>query len=461
MFRSRHRLVQLSPELIARYSTGSVLALASSAYGSTVSMREDAPTKPEPVGGVAVIGVHGPLLQRAEYGLCAFADGYDALTERMLAAFESPDVGAVVMVVDSPGGDVAGLEESLRRITAARDASGKPVFAYIDEQAASAAYWIVAKVATGGITMPVSGKVGSIGTITGLVDESGALEQAGIKITVIASPEGKAAGAPGVGLNDLATARITEFVEASTTRFVRSVAEVRGLQSKAVRAFDGAQLNGDAAVKAGLADRIGSLEEVLAEAAAAAAKVVTMKTEVQALRAAMSLGAEKTDAEVLSAAAFAFEGGAHTLAAEVMTLTGKEQPTEAMGVVRAWGVMASSAKEKRATDEPKERNALCAQLVASGGFRPHQVWADASVADDPDKRKPSKHYASMGIVELRSFAGTMTAEPLPRRDKSKVDESAVQSADLGISAEERDYCKATGRNTATYARFAAQAGVAA
>lgn len=89
---------------------------------------------------VAIVGIEGPLAQRAIYDLCGYVDGYDAIAARLQIALENPDVGAVVLRIDSPGGDAQGLEEAVRRMRLAVEQSGKPCMVYVDELAASAAY---------------------------------------------------------------------------------------------------------------------------------------------------------------------------------------------------------------------------------------------------------------------------------------------------------------------------------
>lgn len=257
------------------------LCLARSAWGATFALATEAPGVIELVPGptethtaVGIVRTTGPLAQAADE-LCGWYDGYegpDGLVARFLETINAPEVGAVAILFDvSPGGTSAGLEEGVRRMVEARDATGKPVVAYVNVLCASAAYWLAASLATHGIFGPIAAGVGSIGSYIPHDCIAGMLAQEGIVETLIADPPGKVAGAPSQPLDDLGRARIERSVQGCTARFIAAVSTARGLTPEAVRALDGDVLPLDLAVAAGLADGLGSLEDVLTLAAALAA----------------------------------------------------------------------------------------------------------------------------------------------------------------------------------------------
>jgi ClpP class serine protease len=270
VLRTAVRSVPLTSRLVAQHAPNRPLCLAPMALGGGVSLAaEDPGTKPDGAGDVAIVAILGPLAQRAQIGLCdAYLDGYDAITARVSAALETVGVSAVLLVIDSPGGDVAGLEEAITRIKTKREAPAirKPIFAYVDELCASAAYWLASGICDGGIFVPPSGAVGSIGAMAVHVDESGALAQAGIKPTIIASPAGKAATNGYEPLSKTGRARIQELVSATSDRFVAAVAKARDLKPAAVAALNADMRTGADAVRAGLADGVAALEQVLERA---------------------------------------------------------------------------------------------------------------------------------------------------------------------------------------------------
>ncbi len=217
----------------------------------------------KPQKGVGIVSIDGPLAQKATVELCAYVDGYDAIAARFDLAMESMETSAVLLRIDSPGGDVAGLEQGVARMLKSKEKYGKKVVAFVDELAASAAYRIASGVADE-IVIPPAGRVGSIGVIAARVDLSGAAEKAGEKWTVMRSPKGKAAGMPLQPIADIADERMRADVDEAQGSFTKAVADSRGLLTKEVRALNGAVFAGKAAIAQGLADHIDTLEGALA-----------------------------------------------------------------------------------------------------------------------------------------------------------------------------------------------------
>ena len=133
--------------------------------------------------GVAVVEVRGVLEQRAASHMCGESPGYDEITARVVAALGDPSVGAVVLALDTPGGDVPGLAECARRIRAAADVAGKPLLAFADEMALSAGYYLAS--ACDAVYAPADGLVGSIGTVLVHATEARALAEGGVDVAVI------------------------------------------------------------------------------------------------------------------------------------------------------------------------------------------------------------------------------------------------------------------------------------
>lgn len=282
----RSRRVRLDAKALLTAGASHVLALDPAAMGTTVAL--DDPKPVETRGAVALVSVRGPLAQRAISDLCGYVDGYDAIAARFVAALHDPRVDAIVLVVDSPGGDVAGLEECIRRMSTAREASGKPIAVYVDELAASAAYWMASGVSSL-IYGPTSCRVGSIGVIGAVVDETKALEMEGIAVTLIRDPAGKADAHPAQPLLELAKRRVGESVAAHAGRFYDAVAATRKIPTSKVRGLDGAVLGGPAAVSAGLLTGVMSLEGVV-EMMRDAADTIASTRRGQTASAALAYG---------------------------------------------------------------------------------------------------------------------------------------------------------------------------
>ncbi|WP_437992206.1 S49 family peptidase [Sorangium sp. So ce145] len=267
------RTFKLDASTLAAARASSVLALHESAIGGIFSLAEEAP----PAAGapaarrerVRVVSISGPLQTRAQQHMCGYADGYDAIVSRAGAALSSGDVDAVVLDVMSPGGDAVGNLEAARRLRQMAQESGKPLLAAVT-MGYSAAYALAS--AAEAIYVLPSGGVGSIGTIAVHVSEARALANEGLDVTILRSDPTKALGHPAEALSEEARAELQRRVDTLGAAFRELVAEHRGLTSADLDELGARTRHGDAAVDAGLADGVGSLDDVVALAAVRAAE---------------------------------------------------------------------------------------------------------------------------------------------------------------------------------------------
>jgi ClpP class serine protease len=219
---------------------------------------------------VTRVDVRGPLEQRSGFhDMCAgWSDGHDAVAERMIAALEEGDV---LMVIDSPGGAHAGLQEAVRRVVEAKEEYGRHVIAYADEMIGSAAYWWAACVADE-IYGPESMIVGSIGARAAHGSIAGALAKDGVEVTYFAWPgAGKVAFAPELPLSDVGRMRGNRDVAMAGESFAAAVGPRRGMSREEIVELDADALHGVLALDAKLVDGIASLEDVMEYALALAA----------------------------------------------------------------------------------------------------------------------------------------------------------------------------------------------
>ncbi len=173
-----------------------------------------------------------------------------------------PSIGAIVLDVDSPGGTVAGTVETAAAVRAA--AAVKPVVAVANTLAASAAYWIASQARE--LVVVPSGDVGSIGVMTAHVDASRLYERLGIAVTVVKSDRYKGEGLDFGPLDDDARAHLQSRVDAMHAAFVSAVAEGRRVPEKRVRESfgQGRVVAAAAAVERGMADRVATIDDVVA-----------------------------------------------------------------------------------------------------------------------------------------------------------------------------------------------------
>jgi signal peptide peptidase SppA len=187
--------------------------------------------------------------------------GYDGIRAQVMAADNDPNVGGLLLDVNSPGGLTADLFELADFLMARRGT--KPMRAVIRDCGASAAYTLAC--CADEVTLHQLGVAGSNGVITMHADFSKSLEQDGVAVTLIASGTHKADGNPFEPLPPDVRARIQTMVNTSAERLFAHVAKARGLTADAVRDQQGRIYMGEDAVTAGLVDKIMSWQDSTAE----------------------------------------------------------------------------------------------------------------------------------------------------------------------------------------------------
>lgn len=192
--------------------------------------------------------------------------GGDAVTSDFVdavnAAVADESVREIVEHFDSPGGSVDGTAEAADANWAARQK--KPVTAYVDGMAASAAYWIASQ-ATRVVVNNATARVGSIGVYAVIPDTSRAYENRGVRVHVVKAGDAKGGGVTGAPVTPDVLAEVQREVSALYDEFVSAVARGRGISLEKARALaDGRVHIGRAAMDLGLVDGIASLEEAMA-----------------------------------------------------------------------------------------------------------------------------------------------------------------------------------------------------
>ena len=221
-------------------------------------------------GGIAVVPVLGPLVARGDWLTTLFgATEYGAVAKALGQAAADPAVRGIVLEVDSPGGEVGGLFDLVEAISTIKQSSGKPLWAIASEAALSAAY-AIASVADR-VYVTRTGEVGSVGVVAVHLDESAADAMAGLKWTLIHAGARKTDGNPHEPLSPRAMAGIQADVDALYGQLVALVASNRSVSAEAIRATEAAIYRGERAVKAGLADRVGTVPQAIADLEAALA----------------------------------------------------------------------------------------------------------------------------------------------------------------------------------------------
>lgn len=213
-----------------------------------------------PLNGIAVIPVLGTLVRRtigleAQSGLTSYA----SLESQLDAALNDNSIKAILLDIDSPGGESGGVFDLADKIYAAR--AIKPIWASVNEDAFSAAYAIAA--AAEHIYVPRTGGVGSIGVIAMHLDESKADEEAGLTYTAIFAGARKNDMSPHEPLSDPARAQLQAEVSRVYKILTGSIARMRGLDQNKIEKTEAGLYFGENALTAGLADKIGTFNDAL------------------------------------------------------------------------------------------------------------------------------------------------------------------------------------------------------
>lgn len=223
--------------------------------------------KPQPVddaeagmyrrGPVAVIPVTGPIYRYASFftEMCGGAT-VETIARDLRAALDDRSVRCILLSLDSPGGEAAGINELAGMIRSANDT--KPVKAYVGNQAASAAYWLAS--AAGEIVCSDTAMLGSIGVVMGWTAREPRAGEKRYEFVSSQSPNKRPDPDTEKG-----KASIQQMVDDLADVFVATVARYRGVTADDVieRFGAGGILIGQKAVDAGMADRVGTFEATL------------------------------------------------------------------------------------------------------------------------------------------------------------------------------------------------------
>lgn len=214
--------------------------------------------------GVAVVSMIGPLVHRSRMQAdCSMLWGYSDFLGRIEHAVKNPDVTAIVIMADTPGGEAQGAFECAQRLFDLR--GQKPIRCVADGMLASAGYLIGS--AADEVITTKTGYSGSIGVVMRHVDFSKGLADDGIAVTHVYAGAHKIDGNQFEPLPDSVRADMQAEVDDLYQMFVSAVSLHRGLTPEAVRGTEARVYRGVSAVAAGLADRIGTVDGVIAELA--------------------------------------------------------------------------------------------------------------------------------------------------------------------------------------------------
>ena len=214
--------------------------------------------------GVAIISIDGIIAKKMNL-MTQISGGVSTqlIKKDFERALADPDVTAILLDIDSPGGTVDGTEELATAIYEARLEGLKPIVAYTDGIMASAAYWI----GSAAEAVYISGDtpwVGSIGVVTAHVDYSKWEEKHGIKTTEVYAGKYKRIDSEYAPLSKEGAQYLQDQVDYIYSLFSNTVARNRGLSIAGLADWaDGRLFIGKQAVFAGLVDGVSTIDQLL------------------------------------------------------------------------------------------------------------------------------------------------------------------------------------------------------
>lgn len=332
---------------------------------------------------VAVLPLFGTIIPRADFfSEASGATSAEKFSNKFMQLVKDPSIDAIVIDVNSPGGQVGGIQEASQRIFDARGT--KPIIAVANQLMASAAYWI--GTAADQLVVTPSGEVGSIGVFAVHQDVSQALQQEGVTLSIISAGKYKVEGNPYQPLTEEARASIQQGVNDFYDAFVNDVARNRGVSVDAVRNGygEGRTVGAQQAVELGMADRVATLDEVIndllnpntAPASTSASVSENLKLSEQVL--AFNTPKDEARARLESAGHKKFDQGDSKMLRELLS----QRETKLARAQSLW-----DAADKDGREFTEAEKAEFEQLLGAGEATGEIGELDAKIEDLQNKRE--------------------------------------------------------------------------
>lgn len=213
--------------------------------------------------GTAIIPVKGPMVNRnIPQGFAEFLGitTYPSLRQQFASALADSNVKRVLLDVNSGGGAVSGLAETVEML--GELGKQKPIFAYASDNICSAAYWLAS--AASEVAMASHGVAGSIGVLAVHLSEKRAAEAEGYDPVVLRAGNRKQLAHRLEAFSDEARAEVQRELDFFHSQFQAAVSEHRRWSfDKTLQVSDGRVFFGQEALSAGLVDKITTFSEYL------------------------------------------------------------------------------------------------------------------------------------------------------------------------------------------------------
>lgn len=424
--------------MTARYKPRGPVAVMPSAIGETYETDPSSLSTAVINGTVAIVPVRGPLMQHAN----PWFDSYESIQGRVALALETRPM-AVVLSISSPGGSVAGLFETAEHIRMSCARAGVPLHAYVDGIAASAAYALAA--ACDSVTVPQTGLVGSVGVIASAVDQSKSLEAEGVRVVLVKSGARKGDLDPSQPVTNEALAALQSQVDSMARTFFEHVGAWRTMDAGAVQAMEAAVYTGAEGVTAGLADNVGSIDDLVAWIAAGEPKAAqegnaTMEEKIDAIKAALQ--AMIDDSEVPDAMKKKLASALEIIVEEEpsepedMPSEKPEEPSAIAALNAKIAALEAAASEMAAQLEAQPS---AASVEASKAAAARAAVVDAAIASGRIAASSRDRWLAIAERDVDAARGALAMMPARRHRVTAPSESvSAPRIDASISGEVSD-----------------------
>ncbi|MBP8708288.1 MAG: signal peptide peptidase SppA, partial [Caldisericia bacterium] len=183
--------------------------------------------------------------------------------ESLLNEAKKDSSSALIISINSPGGSVEPTQEIYNSIERFKEKSGKKVYVWMKEVAASGGYYLSCG-ADKIVAMPTT-LTGSIGVIMNLVNSEELLKKIGVSLYTIKSGKYKDMGSISRPLTNEERAIFQNIIDESYNQFLKVVSEGRNIPLDQLKNLaQGQVFTGIKAKEVGLIDEIGDLEDTIA-----------------------------------------------------------------------------------------------------------------------------------------------------------------------------------------------------
>ncbi len=221
-------MTRIIPVCLAAAAAGCVFNRVEIPLGGSLRAYDEKTVSAEPraEGKIAMIDLEGILTSDHHESIFGIKEpAAAAFVEKLKKAEEDPGVKAVIVRIDSPGGDVTTSDILHNELKSFKERTRRPAVACFMGLATSGGYYVAG--ACDRIVAHPTSITGSIGVIALHVPLSGLMDKIGVKATALKSGARKDAGSPFRDLTEEDRGLLQSLVDQAHERFIRVVAEGR------------------------------------------------------------------------------------------------------------------------------------------------------------------------------------------------------------------------------------------